>query len=162
MATEITIQDFTTEDLAGTGAFDVMMRGLKGHLVAEFQAGRIKGPEYATVYLGSLQSTMDRALEFLMGKDKLTLELAILEIEKQKAEIEKDKALAEKQLIEAQVQKIGVEIELAELEKDKIAADSEGDIPVYQRDIFRGACGAEKNKCAKTYIYEFIHIKYFN
>jgi hypothetical protein len=66
---------------------------------------------------------MDRALELLMGKDKLTLELQMLQVELEKLEIEKDKALAEKDLIAAQVLKIGVEIELAELEKDKVAAD---------------------------------------
>jgi hypothetical protein len=124
MPTDITIADFTAEALDGSGVFDTMMRALKGHLVQEYQASRIKGSEYATVYLGALQGTMDRALDFLMGRDKLNLELEILAIEKEKALIEKDKAEAEKELIDAQVTKLGVEIELAGLEKAKVAADT--------------------------------------
>lgn len=121
----IEIGDFTTEDKAtGTGVFDVMMRSVKEHMVDEYTKGRIKGPEYSTVYLGALQATMSQGLEFLLNKDKITAELALLEVQRQIAEIEKDKALTEKQLIEAQVAKINVEIEVAELQKGQITAET--------------------------------------
>jgi hypothetical protein len=99
------------------------MRAAKEHIVTEYSSGRIKTTEYSQVYLGGMQSAMSHALELLMGKDKLTLELAILEIAKDKALIEKDTALAQKLLVEAQVTKIEVEVELAELEKGKTSAD---------------------------------------
>jgi hypothetical protein len=122
----ITVADFTAEDKAtGNGVFDVMMRSVKEHVNGEYQQGRIKGVEYSTVYLGALQSTMDRALELLMGKDKLNLELQILELQRQIAESEKAKVDAEVLLIGAQYDKVLIEIELGRLEKDKTVADTD-------------------------------------
>lgn len=102
---------------SGIGVFDVLMRAMGEHIVGEYTNNRLKGPEYATVYLGSLQATLEQSMAFLMGRDKLNLELEILAIEK-------DKALAEKQLVEAQVQKLQVEVEIAELEKARVSADT--------------------------------------
>jgi len=107
---EITIEDFTTETVDGTGVFDVMTRSILAHLKAEFKAGRITGPEYATVYLGALQGTQDRALEFLLKKDEQSFKLQLLEIELDKALLEKDKIEAEILLIQAQVRKIDSDI----------------------------------------------------
>lgn len=90
MATPITIADLTLATLDGTGVFDVLMRSVKTHVAVEYDSQRIKGAEYAQVYLGALQSTMDRSLQFLLARDKLTLELGLLEIEKEKLLIEKD------------------------------------------------------------------------
>lgn len=113
----ITVEDFTeVNKTTGEGVFDVMMRAIKEHMVDEYNKGRIKGVEYSTVYLGALQSTMDQALALLMGKDKLTYELALLEIQK-------DKAIAEKALIDAQVLKAQAEVILANMEKDRVAQD---------------------------------------
>ena len=63
---DITIQDVTTGKLTGTGVFDLMMRTVKAHLQEEFDDGRIKGDDYATVYLGSLQSAMSQAIQFVL------------------------------------------------------------------------------------------------
>ncbi len=124
MANEITVGDFTTETLDGTGVFDVMMRSVQAHVVNEGQSGRITGTEYANVYLGSLQTAMTHGMELLFGKDKLTLELQMLEIQRDRAQIEKETAEVQQALMQAQVSKIGVEMELAELEKLKITADT--------------------------------------
>jgi hypothetical protein len=66
--TTIAITALSTEQLDGTGAFDVLMRAVKAHLEAEFTAGRIRGPEYAQVYLGSLELAMKTALEFVLQR----------------------------------------------------------------------------------------------
>lgn len=121
----VTIADFTTEDFKeGTGVFDVMMRSVKEHVANEYRNDRIKGTEYSTVYLGGLQAVMTNALQFVMSKDKLTAELALLDVQQQIAEVEKSKVAAEKLLVDAQVAKIGVELELAALEKVKIAKET--------------------------------------
>ena len=77
--TELVVADLTQATLEGTGVFDVLMRANKAHLEAEFAKNRIKGAEYATVYLGSLESVMQTSLAFLLQKRKNDLEAALLE-----------------------------------------------------------------------------------
>lgn len=78
-ATPVVLADLTTTTLAGTGVFDVLMRANKAHLESEFTKGRIKGPEYATVYLGSLEAVLRASLEFLLQRDKVNQEVKLLE-----------------------------------------------------------------------------------
>lgn len=90
--TPITVAALTTATLDGAGVFDTLMRANKEHLEAEFKAGRIKGADYANVYLGSLQSVLAASVQFLLERDKSTLQA-----EKTKAEI----ALLDQQLLNA-------------------------------------------------------------
>ena len=76
--TPLALSELTTTTLNGTGIFDVLMRANKAHLQAEFDKGRIKGPEYASVYLGSLQAVMQAALSFLAQRQKIDLEAQLL------------------------------------------------------------------------------------
>lgn len=69
----ITIEEVTQGTLEGSGVFDTLMRANKVHLAAEFAAGRIKGTEYATVYLGSLEAVMKASLEFLVQRAQIVL-----------------------------------------------------------------------------------------
>jgi len=82
VAAVIAVTDLTTQTIDGTGVFDVMMKTVKAHLKEEYDSGRIKGNDYSTVYLGALQGTMDRALQFVLSKDKVNAELAVVELEK--------------------------------------------------------------------------------
>ena len=68
--TPVTLPELTTAQVSGTGVFDTLMRAQKEHLEQEFKAGRIKGSDYATVYLGSMQATLNGAIQFLLEKDK--------------------------------------------------------------------------------------------
>lgn len=70
---ELKIRDFTEATLNGNGIFDVLMRATKAHLEAEYSKNRIKGPEYSTVYLGSLEAVMRTALEFLVQQQQMQL-----------------------------------------------------------------------------------------
>lgn len=142
----ITVADLTTTKLEGTGVFDILMRANKAHLEAEFAKNRIKGPEYATVYLGSLESVLSTALSFLMQRDKLNLEAQLLEQQLILAEVEVRKAeasilltnaqvslanqqaanaLIEQGVLEAQIRKIDAEIELLVLNEAKTAQEIE-------------------------------------
>lgn len=69
----ITIDEITQGTIAGTGVFDTLMRATKAHLEAEYTAGRIRGPEYATVYLGSMEAAMKHSLEFLVQRAQIVL-----------------------------------------------------------------------------------------
>lgn len=104
--TTIAVTDLTSATLEGTGVFDVLMRANKAHLEAEFTKGRIKGAEYATVYLGSLNQVMQTALQFLLTKEKTDLEAQLLQKQILLAQKEIDKATAELVQIAAQTELI--------------------------------------------------------
>ena len=75
---EILLSDLTEASLAGNGVFDVLMRATKAHLDEEYTKNRIKGPEYSTVYLSSLNAVMDKSLQFLLYKQKTELEAELM------------------------------------------------------------------------------------
>ena len=100
--TPITIDDLTLATLDGTGVFDVLMRANKAHLEAEYSKNRIKGSEYATVYLGSLEAVLNAALQFLLQKDKIALEAQLIEQQILLAQVEVIKANA--QVLQTQAQ----------------------------------------------------------
>ena len=128
--TTLTVNDLTQASLEGTGVFDVLMRANKAHLDAEFSKNRIKGAEYSTVYLGSLQSVMQTALQFLLQKDQA--ELQALLIAKQIEKIDKEIDLVVQQtanaVIEADVlrgQKCKLDAEFDVLLQSKLKTASE-------------------------------------
>lgn len=71
--TTVTLEQLTTSQVNGTGVFDKLLQSVEAHIQQEFTRGRIKGPEYATVYLGALQSTLDQSIRFLLEKDEALL-----------------------------------------------------------------------------------------
>lgn len=60
----------TTVDVQGTGAFDVLMRAAKIHLKEEFDALRITGKEYSTVYLGTVSAVLQTSVQFLLNQQQ--------------------------------------------------------------------------------------------
>ena len=72
----IAIGELTETTVAGDGVFDVLMRASKAHLEQEFLSGRIKGAEYSTVYLGSLEAVLAASLQFLLQHEKSQAEVA--------------------------------------------------------------------------------------
>lgn len=108
----LVITDLTQGTLEGTGVFDALMRANKVHLEAEFQKNRIKGPEYATVYLGSLQAVMQAALTFLSQSQKVTAEIALLEAQTALVAQQTLNAVKEGDVLDAQRCKLQAEYDL--------------------------------------------------
>lgn len=125
--TPITLNDLTTAAVDGTGVFDVLMRATKGHLDQEFKSGRIKGNEFATVYLGSLQSVLQIALQFVLQREAQNLDAQVkakeIDLASERIALAKQEvavAIAklanipkEGALLDAQVVKLGKDVELA-------------------------------------------------
>jgi hypothetical protein len=141
----LTIADLTQSSVAGTGVFDALMRSVKAQLDQEFTQGRIKGPEYSTVYLGSLQLAMQTGLTFLLQKDKNDLEAQLLTkqieladkqvlIAAKELEIATAKALnipKEGALLDAQASKVTQET--TNLVSQELLIDAEKDLKVQQK-----------------------------
>ena len=96
----------TSATLEGNGVFDVLMRANKAHLEAEFSKNRIKGPEYATVYLGALTQVLQVAMTFTLTQQKAALEAELLEKQILLAEVSITKAEAEVAQVTAQTELI--------------------------------------------------------
>jgi hypothetical protein len=62
----------------GTGNFDNLMKVVTLHLEDQFTAGRITGTDYATVYLGALQSTLDQAVNFTLSMNKANADVDLV------------------------------------------------------------------------------------
>lgn len=115
----ITLPQLTEATTSGNGVFDVLMKATKAHLEQEFLQGRIKGAEYATVYLGSLEAVLQNALSFLLQKDKVSLDAELVrqqvlltQAELLIKEVELDKAKAELEILEKTALKTAAEIAL--------------------------------------------------
>lgn len=115
-----TLADLTTTKIGGTGAFDQLMMSTKAHLESEYKAGRIKGAEYATVYLGALVAVMQQAVAFLqVGQQdrlidaqvaKITAELELVAVQKDNLILEGSNLALQGQLIDAQIDKLNAEM----------------------------------------------------
>ena len=121
---EIELKDLTEATVVGTGVFDVLMRAARSHLDEEFKLNRIKGPEYANVYLGSIEPVLIQSVEFLLNKDRAKNEADL--IAAQIRETEAKILLVHAQTELAKQQKLNAENEwllLAE-QKAKMAAET--------------------------------------
>ena len=61
------VETVTTETLDGTGVFDIYMRAGSNQLQSQYDAGRIKGAEYAGAYMKMMELMMVEANKFVIG-----------------------------------------------------------------------------------------------
>lgn len=113
----VNLADYTTATVEGTGVFDVLMKAINAHLDVQWQQSRIRGPEYAQVYLGSLQTALDHALQFVLGKEKTEKEVELL-TQQVLTEVENTA------MVHAQKCKLDAEYDVLILTKDKVTAET--------------------------------------
>lgn len=113
----ITLDQLTAGKVGGDGVFDVLMTTMVGHLDKEYTGQRLKGQDYAQVYLGSLTTILGQSVAFLLQKDEAAGKAALInaQIELTKAQgeliqLEIAREVLTKELIQAQVDKIRAEI----------------------------------------------------
>lgn len=108
------INDFTKVSLTGSGIFDIMMASAELHIQDEYKKNRITGSNYATTYLGIIQTVLQLATQFTLTVDNSWIELERLKLEKEKLKLE----LAI-QNAELEIKKVQLEIAKAQLEQEK-------------------------------------------
>lgn len=62
--------DLTTGKVGGNGTFDELMNSIRAHLVKEYEANRITGPEFTKAYIAMTQSALGGAVQYLLGRDQ--------------------------------------------------------------------------------------------
>lgn len=98
----VNLNELTEASLEGTGAFDRIMRATKAHLDAEYSSTRLRGPEYAEVYLGAMQAGMTLALQYVLQSGKAEKEEALLDQQILNAEAENAVLVAQKCKLDAE------------------------------------------------------------
>ena len=124
--TDVTLAKLTSAATDGVGVFDVLMRSVKLQIDAEYQANRIKGSEYSTVYLGALQAVLTTSFQFVLTQGKTNLEIATLQLGL--TNLQKEIDLKDQQLLrtakEIEVLEQKRLTELAQVESTGVDADS--------------------------------------
>lgn len=59
----------------GSKILDVLLKVMNDNIKQEFDKGRIRGADYASVYLGGLQSTIAQAIQFALGADLANVQI---------------------------------------------------------------------------------------
>ena len=68
----------TNNVVTGTGIFDDLMEAVTIHLEAQYQLGRITGGDFATVYLGAMQSALQQSVSYAIGSEKTNAEVTLI------------------------------------------------------------------------------------
>lgn len=124
MADPINITDLTTKQIDGTGVFDELMAAVNVHLQAEYAAQRIRGTEYADVYLGALQTVLGQSIQFLLSKEKAEADTALVEAQTLLVAEQTTNATKEGALIDANASKVAVEETLVTAEVAKTGQET--------------------------------------
>lgn len=120
---EIDIVDITTKQMHGTGVFDELMETTRLRLIEEFDKGRITGDEYATVFLGSMQTVMSQSISFLLQRQEAAAKADLL---KQQILNEKQgilKSIQEVEILKESLLKTRAEVRILAKQEDKIDAE---------------------------------------
>jgi hypothetical protein len=103
------------------GLVDQLMATVNHHLELQYDRSRISGSDFASVYLGSLQSVMQFSTQYLLG---------IMLIDEQK-----DKTVAETSLLHKQEEKIDGELALIDLQKAELRFRIEELLPLEKQKL---------------------------
>jgi hypothetical protein len=107
---DITIDQVTTTDPTEDGVFDVLMRSVDSHLDKQYVAGRIKGADYATVYLGALQAVLQQSIMFVLSEQKVEKEIELATAQIALVDQQKLSEVQNTRLVDANADKVEYEV----------------------------------------------------
>ena len=120
MATDIQITDLTdgvlspTDEWVGSGIFDKLIAAVNSNIEGQFNKGRIKGADYANVYLGSIQSVLQQSLQYVLQEKQTEAQVDLTIVQKEEMVLNgaSERALQAAQLAIAQKELLLKEAEL--------------------------------------------------
>lgn len=121
---DLAITHLSTSTVTGTGVFDLLMKANKAHLEEEFRGGRIKGAEYATVYLGSLEAVLNASVQFVLQREKALADVALTKQQTLLAAQQTANAVIEGTVLTAQQCKLTAEYDVLMLTKLKTTQET--------------------------------------
>ena len=151
---DITIQDVTnaTDINDGTGAFDVLMSAVELRIEQQFKKQRLSATDYATVYLGAMQSVLQQSIQFALTQEKAGNEADAALNQSLKLLEEIDTTIGQTAKVYAEIGLLGQKqiTELAE------TTDPTGGLKLSQKNLFdaqiKGFEGKHENELLKIYL----------
>lgn len=113
---DIPLTDLTTNEKDGNGVFDKLMEVMEDHIQDEYRKNRIQGADYAKVYLGGMQTTLQQAITFLLSKQEADKKAELLAAQARTEDLNSD-------LVASQIAKTQAEISLMEKQEAKLDQD---------------------------------------
>ena len=104
---------------SGTGIFDILINAVNKNIEIQYRKGRIKGTDYANVYLSSMQAVIAQSVEFLQQKQLIEAQIAQTNVQKAASLYEKDVILPEKAKL-LYTERVLKDKEAAALGQDKV------------------------------------------
>lgn len=104
------INELTQGTVGGTGVFDVLMQAVKAHLKGEFEAGRIRGTDYANAYTMSVGQVLAQASQYATQRAKLEAELKLLDAQLARTAAESMNLIKQGSILDSQLCKSEAEI----------------------------------------------------
>lgn len=101
------VVDYTNPALPewrGSGVFDKLMHSINGNILVQYESGRIKGPEYAQVYLGSMQTAVVEAMKFMLTKEQIAKDLDLKQAQIDKLNDDKLTSAKQRDLYQRQIE----------------------------------------------------------
>ena len=101
------VVDYTNHALpewSGSGVFDKLMHAINGNILVQYESGRIKGPEYAQVYLGSMQTAVVEAMKFMLTKEQIAKDLDLKQAQIDKLNDDKLTSAKQRDLYQRQIE----------------------------------------------------------
>ena len=101
------VVDYTNPALpewSGSGVFDKLMHAINGNILVQYESGRIKGPEYAQVYLGSMQTAVVEAMKFMLTKEQIAKDLNLKQAQIDKLNDDKLTSAKQRDLYQRQIE----------------------------------------------------------
>lgn len=147
MATDITLGDLTNGHLNssnewdGSGVFDILISAVNKNIEGQYNKGRITSTDYATVYLGGLQSVIAQSMQYILEEKQVESQTDLLVTQKDELvkNGEKDRLLKDKELLNVQS-----EIDLRNTQKDELISD--GDVKRAEIEAQTRLIGAQKDE----------------
>lgn len=120
----ISVEQLTTKSIDGTGVFDILMQAVQVRLDAEFTKGRITGPNYSEVYLGSLTTVIGQSLQYVLSKEQTEAQIALIAAQTAQATKQTELLTVEISKAEAELAILTQRLATGLLEQDQIIAQT--------------------------------------
>jgi hypothetical protein len=110
----------------GDGIFDKLIGAVNKNIEAQYKKNRINGADYATVYLGAMQSVLAQSVQYAMQEKQIEADIALKEKQLEVAEQERlAKAYEVTNILPEQVTKLQEEIDLLQSQDAEVLANTD-------------------------------------
>lgn len=106
--------DATNVHWDGDGILDKMLKVINSNIKIQYDEGRLKGAEYADVYLGAMQVALTESIKFLLNKDLIEKQIEGMDVKTAIDEVQlaenSEKWAIQKQVLENQLEMSNVDV----------------------------------------------------